>query len=313
MSKGETSISEERQRRSSWPDRIDRCLNWFKWPAASISAIATPLLAWSLIRLLGRVLTGPFVLIPFILGCVVFVMIWRRWLSQSRIGRFMITLEHEATHALFAMLTLHRIVGFRASLGRGGEVRFTGRGNWLISVAPYFFPSLALLLFLVAYLLPFPGLPWQSFLLGIALGYHIVSTIRETHRDQTDLKDLGLTFCFLFLPAANLAVIGLLISYAHAGSEGTHLWLQSAWEPIEFLVQWFKSSLQGRLESQDMALVPSEVHSSVPVQMGVSLCWQVRLPVFRAPRQQSRLLNRLGAVLGRIVKRLLAIEATPRL
>ena len=154
----------------------------------------------------------------------------------------MITLEHESTHALFAVLTLHRIVGFRASMGRGGEVRFTGRGNWLIAVAPYFFPTVALLLFLLAYLLPFPGLPWQGFLLGVALGYHIVSTARETHRDQTDLKQLGLTFCWLFLPAANLAVVGLLVSFAHAGSDGTSLWFDSSWQPVVYVQNWLTSA-----------------------------------------------------------------------
>jgi hypothetical protein len=85
---------------------------------------------------------------------------------------------------------------------------------------------------LLAYLLPFPGLPWQSFLLGFALGYHIVSTIRETHSDQTDIRDLGALFCWLFLPAANLAVVGLLISFAYDGSEGTSLWFQSLWDPV---------------------------------------------------------------------------------
>lgn len=243
MSTDDTAPSAKSRIRSSWSDRIDRWINLFKWPAAALSALATPLFAWALLCLLVRVLTGPFVLIPFLLGCFLFVLLWRRWLSQSRVGRFLITLEHESTHALFAMLSLHRIVGFRASLGRGGEVRFTGRGNWLISVAPYFFPTLALLLFLIAYLLPFPGLPWQSFLLGVALGYHVVSTVRETHRDQTDLKDLGMLFCYLFLPAANLAVVGLLVSYAHAGSEGTSLWIHSAWEPIELLSDWVRESV----------------------------------------------------------------------
>ena len=150
-------------------------------------------------------------------------------------GRFLITLEHESTHALFAILCWHRIVGFRASLGRGGHVRFTGRGNWLIAVAPYFFPTAALLLFLVAYFLPFPGLPWQSFLLGVALGYHIVSTIRETHHDQTDFKQLGMLFCWLFLPAANMAVVGLLIAFAHDGSQGIHDWLHNVLEPARWL------------------------------------------------------------------------------
>ncbi len=224
----------------SWPMWWDRLINRLKWPAALLAALATPLLAWGMLQLLLRVVVEPLSLLPFVAGGVLFVLLWRRWLGRSRWGRFAITLEHESTHALFAILTGHRIVGFRASLGRGGEVRFTGGGNWLIVVAPYFFPTAALLLFLLAYLLPFPGLPWQSFLLGVALGYHIVSTYRETHKDQTDIQKLGITFCWLFLPAANLAVVGLLISFAHAGSAGLSRWASDTWVPTSAAITWLQ-------------------------------------------------------------------------
>jgi len=165
-----------------------------------------------------------------------FAVLWSRWLGKSKLGSFLITLEHELTHAMFALLTLHPIVGFRASLRRGGHVRFAGKGNWLIVSAPYFFPSAAILLFLLAYFLPFASLPWQSLLLGVALTYHVVSTLRETHRDQQDLGLLGNTFCWMFLPAANLAVMGLLVSFAHTGTDGLTQWLVDVRQPIELAV-----------------------------------------------------------------------------
>lgn len=220
----------------NWVNRIDRLIQLFKWPAAWMAVLLTPPLLWALAKLVLRVLASPLDLVPFALGMVAFLIVWRRGLGQSRLGRVLITLEHESTHALFAALTGHRIVGFKASLGRGGEVRFAGRGNWLITAAPYFFPTAALLLFFIAYLLPFPGLPWGSFLLGVALGYHFVSTYRETHRDQQDLQALGGAFCWLFLPAANLAVVGLLISFAHDRAEGTGLWFSDILEPIRYLM-----------------------------------------------------------------------------
>ncbi|MCA9131528.1 MAG: M50 family metallopeptidase [Planctomycetales bacterium] len=223
----------------NWHARIDRLINLLKWPAAALAVAGTPLLAWALLKLSLRIVLAPsWSLLFFVLGVAAFILLWRRWLGRSRFGGFLITLEHESTHALFALLTGHRIIGFRASLGRGGEVHFAGRGNWLIAAAPYFFPTAALLLFLVAYLLPFPGLPWQSFLLGVALGYHIVSTYRETHRDQTDLQLLGMTFCWLFLPAANLAVVGLLVSFAHTSSQGLSVWLGDITQPLAAFLQW---------------------------------------------------------------------------
>ncbi|MFK7736063.1 MAG: M50 family metallopeptidase [Pirellulaceae bacterium] len=223
--------------------RIDAIVRPIKWPAAGLAMLATPLLFWALLKLGVRVLYSPVGLVPFAFGCAMFVVLWRRLIGKSRFGRFLITLEHELTHALFAVLTFHRIVGFRASLGRGGEVRFTGKGNWLITVAPYFFPTLSLLLFLIAFLMPFAGLPWSSFMLGVSLGYHVVSTYRETHRDQSDIKELGNLFCWLFLPAANLAVVGALISFAHGDSDGISLWFGDILEPIEFLRSYLTNAL----------------------------------------------------------------------
>lgn len=224
---------------TSWSNWCDRLINPLKWPAALLSAAVTPLLAWGLLRLLIRVIRSPWNLVPFAIGGALFVVVWRRWLRFSRIGRFLITFEHESTHALFALATGHRILSFHASMGTGGQVRFQGGGNWLIVVAPYFFPTAALMLFALAYLMPFQGLlPWSRLLLGTALAYHIVSTYRETHKDQTDIQQLGMTFCWLFLPAANLAVVGLLISFAHAGSEGLSQWLADMNVPLQLFWQW---------------------------------------------------------------------------
>jgi hypothetical protein len=213
--------------------RIDRFVEWLRWPLAISAAAFTPLLIWSLIRLSGSIISSPSLsLIPFALGGLGFIIAWRRWLGFSRLGSLLITLEHEMTHALFAFLTGHSILGFRATLGRGAEVRLSGRGNWMITAAPYFFPTAAILLFLMAYFFPFASLPWQSLMLGVAMAYHVISTRREIYRDRVDLRLLGPLFCWMFLPAANLAVLGLLISFAHSGGEGVSTWLSHLLEPF---------------------------------------------------------------------------------
>ena len=221
-----------------WSAKVDRMVNGLKWPAAGLAALAAVPLAWALLRIAPRVALEPWPLVPLLFGTAAWLALWRRWLGRGRIGRLLLAVEHESTHALFALLTGHRIVGFRASLGGGGHVRFTGGGNWLIAIAPYFFPTAALLLFALAYLLPFPKLPWQKLLLGVALGYHVVSTARETHRDQSDLRQVGLPFCWLFLPAANLAVVGLLISFGHGGTKGLSQWWSDVIAPIQSLYHW---------------------------------------------------------------------------
>ena len=200
------------------------------------------LLIMALLLLLLRLMHSPsWSLVPFGCGIAVFIFLWRRWLSSLAIGRWLVTMEHEVTHAIFAFVTAHKIVGIRATMTEGGEVRYEGRGNWLITAAPYFFPTAALVLSLLAYLLPFPNLPWPSFLLGIALGYHFVSTYRETHRDQTDLKQLGSSFCWMFLPAANLIMVSFLIAFAYNGTEGVQAWIADSRQPFEAIVAWLLS------------------------------------------------------------------------
>lgn len=216
---------------------IDRILNLLKWPSAFLALAFTPLLCWSLAKLVLHIIQKPtWSLIPLAAGTALFIFLWRRFLGKLAMGRWIITMEHEITHALFAFLTFHKVVSIRTSFNEGGDMQYVGEGNWLVTVAPYFFPTAALLLSLIAYLLPFPNLPWPSFLLGTALGYHIVSTYRETHSGQSDFRLLGKTFCWMFLPAANIAIVTFLIAYAHDGSDGVRTWLYDTASPIYQLV-----------------------------------------------------------------------------
>ena len=52
------------------------------------------------------------------------------------------TMEHEMTHSLFAMLTLHPVQHLEVFGTGGGAMTFAGKGNWLIALSPYFFPSI---------------------------------------------------------------------------------------------------------------------------------------------------------------------------
>ncbi len=225
--------------RRRWAATIDYALEWIKLPIGILMLCALPLFAWGLVRLIGHVLSQPLGALPLACGIAGFLFLWKRWLSRSGFGRWLIAFEHELTHAIFAWCTGHRIVAIHASADKGGEVRFVGRGNWLITLAPYFFPTAALVLLLLAYLMPIAILPWPGFFLGVALGFHVVSTYRETHRDASDLKIVGSRFCWMFLPTANLAVIGLILAWAHGGTSDVKVWLSQVREPITLLVNYF--------------------------------------------------------------------------
>lgn len=220
---------------------IDNLLNRLKWPAATLSAIGLPLSLYAFFQLLGRCFLQPLDVLPLVAGAVGCMLAWRNFAWVVWLGNGLITLEHELTHAIFAWLTGHKVVSFKASMKRGGRVKFIGEGNWLITVAPYFFPTAAFVLLLPAILMPFSFLPWPEIALGIALGFHLISTWIETHKDQSDLQKLGWTFCWLFLPTANVIAVAMLIAFAHDGFSGIQQYFSDCWQ----LVVWIKESLLG--------------------------------------------------------------------
>lgn len=208
-------------------DRIDRVVNWLKWPVA-VSALA--LLAPTVLAgfdLLLACLHSPQTIVPFLGGAGFYLLIWvwtiRRWRAT-----LLSTFEHEFTHALFAILTLHRVTELRATWSRGGHVKILGIGNWLITVSPYFFPTVCFVLIPVFRLLTFVPTSAADAIVGAAFAYHMTSTMRETHSGQTDLKLVGYVFSTMFLPTAVLISHGTVLAFAWKGVDG----IQTFWSSI---------------------------------------------------------------------------------
>lgn len=164
---------------------------------------------------------------PLAIGFAGYLILWLFLFRRQEVGSYLSTLEHESTHALFALLTGHRITRMRVTAFDGGEVVYKGPGNWLIIIAPYFFPTITVLLLLVR---PFwPNNMWLEGSVGASVAFHLGSTWHETHGGQTDLKKAGWFFSFCFLPTANLLVYIMVGYYLLEGWNGLvtaahHLW-----------------------------------------------------------------------------------------
>ena len=212
--------------------RLDRTLGWLKWPAAVAAVVATVPAVLAVLSLLRQIVAAPAPLLPFLAGFGGYLLIWWLWLRRPIFGSFVSTMEHELTHALFAWLTLHRVTGIRATWRQGGHITFVGQGNWLITIAPYFFPTICLFVLVLSWILPEPLRSMSDALLGAAMAYHITSTMRETHAGQSDLARVGWLFSAMFLPAANIMAFGGVVSYAYGGPQGMMRFLVSMAEPL---------------------------------------------------------------------------------
>src|SRR3954466_13692813 len=106
---------------------VDSLLGWLKWPVGVVAFVFLPGLVYALYVVLRGIGAAPGHIVPFALGAAAYTVVFVG-LARKRVG-FWTVVEHELTHAVFAWLTCHRVVGF-AAMRSGGHVRYVGRGNW---------------------------------------------------------------------------------------------------------------------------------------------------------------------------------------
>jgi hypothetical protein len=208
------------------PDRLSRiahgidcALSWLRWPTAVFLLLVLIPTVRACAWLLGEIVKSPWPILPFAGGLGLYLVFWTLFIRHWR-TTWLSTLEHELTHALFAVVTFHRVVGIRTTWRSGGHVRYLGAGNWLITLAPYFFPTVCMLLLPVFLLVPFLESRAGDAVLGAAFAYHVTSTIRETHLGQSDLHKAGFLFCGMVLPGLILLTHGLVLAWCHSGHTG---------------------------------------------------------------------------------------------
>ncbi len=123
---------------------------------------------------------------------------------------------HELTHALWTWLLGGRVKKFKAS-SKGGHVVVT-KDNFIIALAPYFFPLyavLVVLVFLVGQRLWDwrPYVVWFHLLLGVAYAFHVTLTWHILQSSQSDITDQGYLFSavVIFLGNVTVLLLGVLL------------------------------------------------------------------------------------------------------
>jgi len=197
---------------------INRLLGVAKWPIAALAITMIPSALLSLVSLFAELLSEPGSVSYFVLGAVLYLILDQILFKRRFMGSSFSTFEHELTHAIFAWMTFHRVTKLKVTWNSGGMIEIIGRGNWLISIAPYWFPTLCIPFMVMSGIAQLEGAWWVSAGLGATYSYHLLSTWRETHKEQTDLQQTSFLFAFLFLPTANIVTSGVVLAFAHGGS-----------------------------------------------------------------------------------------------
>ena len=225
---------------------IDRCINIFKWPAAILSLANVWFLLLKNAELVLQTLNNNHQ--NFWIGLLVYLIVWRFFLASRLFGSWFPTFIHECIHVMFAVLTLHRVVDFSVSWNKGGHVQYVGGvGNWLIIIAPYFFPLATLMA--VALETTFPLGDKRSLVLGACVGFEVVYVWRQIHPKQSDFQMVGLPFVWIFLPGAILFGYGLLLSYLLLGYEGSLGFASSVLAHTNVLIEMAYQLLQQGIQT----------------------------------------------------------------
>ena len=120
-------------------------------------------------------------------------------------------LGHELTHAVWSLLCGGRARNLRVS-DAGGSVRVT-KNNFLVTLAPYFFPFysvLGILLWLLLSALFPPVRPWYPLLLfwlGLSWTFHACFTLRFLAWSQPDVREQGRLFSYTLIFFLNLLIL----------------------------------------------------------------------------------------------------------
>ena len=119
-------------------------------------------------------------------------------------------LGHELTHAVWTWLFGGSVKKLKAS-SKGGHVRVT-KTNFLISLAPYFFPLYAMLVVAVFAIgrLIWPWdrhRVWFHLLLGGAYAFHVTLTGHVLKTRQTDISEEGFLFSGVVIYLVNVVVL----------------------------------------------------------------------------------------------------------
>ena len=117
---------------------------------------------------------------------------------------------HELTHAVWTWLCGGRVKKFKASAS-GGHVVLT-KSNFLIALAPYFFPLYAVLVILVFVIGRLiwnweQYIPWFHFFTGAAYAFHITLTWHILQTRQSDITDQGYVFSGVVIWLGNILVL----------------------------------------------------------------------------------------------------------
>jgi hypothetical protein len=215
-----------------------------KWVKFIIAILLLPVCAGTAMAL-GRVLCAgggaDLVWVPLLAGAACWVVIYLLLPKPMWIYVF----GHELTHAVWTWIFGGQVKKFRAA-SDGGHV-VVNKSNFVITLAPYFFPlyaALVVVLFAIGHLFwdLDDYLVWFHLAVGAAYAFHVTLTWHVLKTRQPDITQQGRLFSgvVIFMGNAGVLLLGVPLLTAKVGlPKALGWWLESMSRILHWLAQWF--------------------------------------------------------------------------
>ena len=165
-------------------------------------------------------------------------------------------LAHELTHALWSILMGGRVGAIKVGK-EGGHVELT-KTNFIITLAPYFFPFYTFIVIAAYYLV---GLRfnveahqvWWLGGIGLTWSFHLTFTLYMLSQRQPDVQEHGRIFSYVVIYMMNILLIGVwmtVVGAPHFSDFGAALKEQITaayavfWHWIQIAINYFRSPSQ---------------------------------------------------------------------
>jgi len=130
-------------------------------------------------------------------------------------------LAHELTHALWGALMGAKVFGMKISREKGSVT--LSKTNFLVTLAPYFFPLYTVVIILGYYLLAIffeveRYHMWWLALVGLTWGFHLTFTVSTLAQHQSDIKECGYLFSYAIIYLFNAIGIAFWIVLVSAAT-----------------------------------------------------------------------------------------------
>ncbi|MGH7441089.1 MAG: hypothetical protein ACREKE_00290 [bacterium] len=200
------------------------------WPLAVALAVAFGHLLVHLPWLRGQL---PW----FLIGMAVYMAV-QVFLSKPL---FLYVMGHELTHALASVLQGGSADDLHVST-KGGKV-LVNRSNFLVNLAPYFFPLYTVGACLVWVVAAARFRPLLSALVGFTLAFHFALTFFSLKQHQSDITEVGWFFAVPLILVLNLCIFVLVLRLLAPGPVALGGFFSDAVSSLGAFAHWIHSVL----------------------------------------------------------------------